>query len=274
MTTLKTCLIICSMILLKECSYEPISDMPSDNSWELIWQEEFDGTEIDWNVWSKAERNKSDWGKHMASADELFEIKNGYLTVKAINNTNYPNDTSAILTGGLASKGKKSFNMEKGRIDVRARFDSGQSFWPAIWMMGDIEAAWPLRGEIDIMEHLNNDDSVYHTVHTVYTKTISKTNPISHGKTPINKNKFNIYSVEGYKDSLVFLVNDTKTFTYRKSDFNTSNPITPNEFPFMSWNFQVLLTAQVGGSWVGQATGIDLPLQMDVDWVRFYKKNE
>ncbi len=274
MTTLKTCLIICSMILLNECSYEPIKDRPSDESWELIWQDEFDGTEIDWNVWSKSQRGTSDWNNYMSSADELIEINNGILTLKAINNTNYPNDSRSYLTGGLVSKGKKNFDMEKGRIDVRARFDSGQSFWPAIWMMGDVNAKWPLCGEIDIMEHLNDDDFVYQTLHTEYTKGVSKTSPLSSVKADIDKSEFNIYSVEIYNDSLVFLVNDTKTLAYKKEDFNTLNPITPEEYPFTSWNFYVLLSAQLGGSWVGPATGIDLPLQMDVDWVRFYQKSE
>jgi hypothetical protein len=31
---------------------------------------------------------------------------------------------------------------------------------------------------------------------------------------------------------------------------------------------------QLGGSWVGSVTGENLPVEMSLDWVRFYKKHE
>ena len=200
----------------------------------------------------------------MSDANELYELKDGVLILKAIANTNYPEDNSPFLTGGIWGRDKKTFSL--GRIDIRARFDSGQGFWPAIWMMGE-NAPWPLCGEIDIMEHLNFDDFIYQTVHTGYTNTVSTTNPPSHGCFAINKAEFNVYSVEVHDDEVLFLVNDSITFRYPKL-----NPAVENQYPFTEQSFYLILSAQLGGNWVGPVNISQLPLQMEVDWVRFYEK--
>ena len=241
-------------------------DRPKDKTWVLTWEDEFDQSEIDWTVWSKTPRNQSDWNNTMSDADELYELKDGILVLKAIANTDYPQDNSPYLTGGIWGRGKKTFAL--GRVDIRARFDSGQGFWPAIWMMGE-NASWPLGGEIDIMEHLNFDNFIYQTIHTDYTNNVSKTIPPSHGSPGINKGQFNVYSVEVHADEVVFLVNDEITFRYPKL-----NPVVKNQYPFTERNFYLILSAQLGGSWVGAVDSKELPLRMEIDWVRFYEKAE
>ena len=54
-----------------------------------------------------------------------------------------PNDEASFLTGGVWSRYRKSFGF--GRLDIRAKFDVAQGFWPAIWMMPDVnrELNWP-----------------------------------------------------------------------------------------------------------------------------------
>ncbi len=240
-------------------------DRPKDESWILAWEDEFNGTEINWSVWSKTPRGTPDWNNTMSNAEELYQLRDGKLVLRAIANTSYPEDDSPYLTGGIWGLNKKTFAL--GRIDVRARFDSGQGFWPAIWMMGE-NAPWPTGGEIDIMEHLNFDDFVYQTVHSDYTNNVSKTNPASHGVPRINKSEFNIYSVEVHENEVVFLINDEVTFRYPKL-----SPVVENQFPFTERNYFLILSAQLGGSWVGNVNQTQLPLEMEVDWVRFYEKD-
>ena len=238
---------------------------PRDKTWELSWSDEFDGEEIDWSVWSKTPRNRSDWSNYMSGADELYDIREGKLVLRGIVNREHPEDSARYLTGGIWGMGKQNFTL--GRMDVRARFDSGGGFWPAIWMLGE-DAGWPVAGEIDLMEHLNSDDIIYQTVHSGYTQEGNKTPPPG-ATAPIDKSSFNIYSVEVHPEELIFLVNDVVTHRYPRLESEAVK-----QFPFGDRDFYLILSAQLGGNWVGAVDPGDLPVEMEVDWVRYYRKKE
>ena len=124
----------------------------------------------------------------------------------------------------------------------------------------------PSGGEIDIMERLNNDSIAYQTVHSHYTYTLGiKDHPVSHSTGVIHPDRYNIFAVEMYPDSLSFYVNDVHTFTYpaykRKKKDNS-----------LLISFILLIDMQLGGSWVGAVSPEDLPVEMEVDWVRFYQR--
>ena len=46
------------------------------------------------------------------------------------------------------------------------------------------------------------------------------------------------------------------------------------QFPFVGKDFYLLLDMQLGGNWVGQVDPADLPVEMEIDWVRFYRKDK
>ena len=97
----------------------------------------------------------------------------------------------------------------------RVRFDSGQGFWPAIWMLGySPEVSWPHNGEIDIMEHLNQDSIVYQTVHTAHTASSNPDGAGSGSVMSIDPDGYNIYSVVIESDRIMLLVNDQLCHTY------------------------------------------------------------
>jgi hypothetical protein len=62
------------------------------------------------------------------------------------------------------------------------------------------------------------------------------------------------------------MVNNNVTMAY-------PNTGATDQFPF-SKDFYLILDMQLGGSWVGSVTGSNLPVEMSLDWVRFYKKHE
>ena len=45
----------------------------------------------------------------------------------------------------------------------------------------------------------------------------------------------------------------------------------PGQFPFYC-PYYLLIDMQLGGSWVGQVDPKDLPVEMWVDWVKYYRK--
>lgn len=227
------------------------------------WQEDFHQPYLDTSLWAKIPRGPSDWNRKMSPFDSCYDFRDGKLILRGIVNHSVPDDTSAILTGGVFTRGKKYFGY--GRLEVRAKLQGAKGAWPAIWMLPK-DNRWPKSGEIDIMERLNYDTLAYQTVHSHYTHTLNIKNPPNGGTGSIDPDGFNTYAVERYADSLVFFINDRKTFTYPRIETDREG-----QWPFNDQDFYLLIDMQVGGSWVGSPDVNDLPVEMEVDWVRFYK---
>ena len=236
--------------------------------WKLVWQEEFEGEEIDWTVWSKIPRGKPDWKHYMCDNDTLFDLRDGNLILRGVVNDGLePQDSVPYLTGGVYSMGKKAFS--NGKLEIRARLHGAQGAWPAIWMVPDVNPRkWPDDGEIDIMERLNADSIAYQTIHTNYTLNLGgKEEPLSHITAPIDPDDYNVYGVELAQDYVRFFINGVETLTYPRIETDK-----PGQFPFADNPFYLIMDMQLEGNWVGKADPADLPVEMEIDWVRFYQK--
>lgn len=255
---------ICVLVLL--AVYFGISCSPPKNTsnWNLVWEENFDGTDIDFSVWSKIPRGLHDWNNYMSDYDSLYAVVGGNLILRGMQNTVLPNDTAPFITGGVSTKGKKTFGL--GRLEIRAKLNGATGAWPAFWMLPE-EAHWPMGGEIDIMERLGFDDFVYQTVHTNFTYNLRIKTPANGDTATINALDYNVYAVEKYQDSLVFFVNDTRTFAYPRIETQEDG-----QFPFVEQEFYLMLDMQLGGQWVGAVNPHDLPVEIAIDWVRFYEQ--
>lgn len=241
----------------------------SKQGWKMVWEENFDGAEINNAVWSKIPRssNPPEWRKYMSSHPDCYEVKDGNLILRGIKNTNLAADTATYLTGGVYTKHKKAFH--GGRLEVRAKLQGAKGAWPAIWMKPYDEERfrWPTGGEIDIMERLNHDAYAYQTVHSTYTHTLGIKHHPQHGyRAPINPDDYNVYGVEMYPDSVVFFINGVKDFTYPRITTDKEG-----QFPFDK-PYYLLIDMQLGGSWVGKIDPAQVPVEMKVDWVRYYRK--
>lgn len=248
------------------CSTADSIQSGKNKKWTLVWSEEFDEDTIDPAVWTRIGRGKSDWNNYMSSYDSCYAVKDGKLVLYGMaNDGKVPNDTARYLTGGIYTKGKKSF--ENGRIEIRARLYGARGEWPAIWMLPE-NGKWPDGGEIDIMERLNHDGIAYQTVHTNYTYNLGiKENPKSHTVGKIDPDDYNIYGVELGADKLVFYINGEKTMEYPR----VKGKEDLGQYPFNK-PFYLLIDMQLGGQWVGRVNPDELPVKMEVDWVRFYKR--
>ena len=240
----------------------------SHNEWELVWEDDFNQSEcLDTATWSKIPRGKPEWAKCMSSDVRCYDVRDGQLILKGIINPDTLTDASPYLTGGVSTKNKRPFY--QGKLEIKAKFGNARGAWPAIWMKPYEESQykWPSGGEIDIMEHLNADTIIYQTVHSNYTHHLGiKENPPHSGKVRIHPNDYNIYGVEMTPDSLVFSVNGQRTFAYPKIETDQEG-----QYPFDK-PYYLLIDMQLGGSWVGKVDPADLPIEMAVEWVRYYKK--
>ena len=239
----------------------------SPPGWKLVWEENFDQDgKIDETVWSKIPRGGSDWNRHMSDYDALYDVKDGNLILRGMVNPGLPGDTAPFITGGIYTKDKKGF--QHGRIEIKAKLGNAKGAWPAFWLLPFDNEGWPRGGEIDIMERLNSDAIAYQTVHSHYTVNLKQTEPKKGTTGPIHKDKYNVYAVELYPDQLVFSINSKETFIYPRIETDLEG-----QFPF-DRPFYLLLDMQLGGQWVGEVEAKDLPVEMSIDWVRFYEKEE
>ena len=120
-------------VLLVFFALVPVSPAQEHRRYALVWHDEFDSGALDTKVWSKIWRGRADWMIHMSSNERLYAIEDGDLVLRGMVNDFLLNDTARFLTGGVWSRNRKAFGF--GRLEVRAKFDVAQGFWPAIWMM-------------------------------------------------------------------------------------------------------------------------------------------
>ena len=256
-----SCLLAASTLLL----FSSCAKREYNHKARLVWQENFNqSVNFDSSRWSKIPRGTADWDRHMSNFDGCYAMRKGKLVLRGIKNNNPAADTARYITGGVYTKDKMNFGF--GRLEIRAKLNAAKGAWPAFWMLAS-NTQWPDGGEIDIMERLNYDSIVYQTVHSDYTLSLKiKNNPLSHTTAHIRPGEFNTYAIEKYPDSLVFFVNHKKTFSYPRIKTDKAG-----QFPFDQHPHFLLLDMQLGGSWVGSVGLKDLPVEMEIDHVRFYE---
>ena len=229
------------------------------------WEENFDQEgSFDTTRWSKIPRGAADWNRHMSDYEGCYAMRDGKLIFRGIKNPGLAGDTAEYLTGGVYTKGKVSFGF--GRLEISARLNGAEGAWPAFWMLAEGKK-YPQGGEIDIMERLNFDTIVYQTVHSYYTIKLNiKDDPVHYGTASFDPEGFNVFAVEKHPDSVVFFVNDKRTFGYPRISTDKEE-----QFPFAGSKHYLLLDMQLGGNWVGAINPDHLPVEVEIDWVRFYK---
>jgi len=230
--------------------------------WKLLWEDNFnaDGP-VNTANWTLQSKGSSDWKMYMTPTDELAFVQEGKLILKARKTSN------GYETSGVASLNK--FNFKYGKVEVRAKLSAGQGTWPAIWMMPaqSIYGGWPKSGEIDIMEHLNNESKIYQVIHSHYVDNLGmKTDPLYSFTPSFVVGSYNTYGIEWFPDKIDFLVNGTITFTYPRK---ASVPADQLQWPF-DQPFYLILNQALGGSWVGKIDDSVLPVQSEIDYVKVY----
>lgn len=44
---------------------------------KLLWSDEFNGPQLDTNIWRRIDRGTSDWNRHMSTRADLLEMRDG-----------------------------------------------------------------------------------------------------------------------------------------------------------------------------------------------------
>ena len=159
-------------------------------------------------------------------------------------------------------KSENLFEFTYGRVEIRAKLPSAGGTWPALWALGANfdEVGWPASGEIDIMEHVgNNNNTVSSALHFPGNSGGSAVV----GTTPVATatSEFHNYTVEWTPDSIKFVVDDE---LIHNSFVNSAST------PFNS-DFFLIMNIAMGGTLGGAIDGEFTQDTMEVDYVRVYQ---
>lgn len=235
-------------------------DTGSGNNDVLIWSDEFnvDGLPCGDN-WTY-EQGAGGWGnnevQYYTDRPENAIVENGVLKITAARE-----DFSGAEFTSARLVSKDNFEFQYGRVEVRAKLPTGGGTWPAIWMLGaDIDSnPWPGAGEMDIMEHVGNDqDRILSTLHF----------PGNSGGDAIGdsiivsgvSDEFFVYSVNWTENLIQFAVDGIIIFTYGNS----------GAVPFNK-DFFFILNVAMGGNLGGTIDPNFDQSTMEIDYVRVYQ---
>ena len=248
----------------------------SKNNWNLVWQDEFNGSQLDTNKWNVLIREHSKHNELQYYVPDEVYVENGILILRSrIRKFGSKDYTS----GRLDTKGK--FAPAYGRFEIRAKLPDGKGLWPAHWLypqnrdwlmekiMEDAVAGGkerlipeerPWYSEIDIMEFLGHEPNIlYGTLHYC---SFDGTRRSSSGKwsSTIDYTKdYHIYSMEWEPDSIRWYIDGH--LIHATTDGIPHKP-----------HYLILNTA-IGGSWPGNPDSTTtFPQYHYIDYVRIFQK--
>ncbi len=237
----------------------------------LVWQDEFNGTEInaaDWGYetvqtgwspsWNKEWQRYTDNGTGGPNA----AIEHGSLVIKAEKTTG---GDGGYTGARMVTKGKRHW--QHGVIAASMKLPYGQGIWPAFWMLPQ-KGAWPGAGEIDIMELIGGagrDNKAYGTLHG---PGYSGAGGIQ-GSFSLSKGNFSdayhVFEVRWSTGKIDWYADGQLYQTVTKASV-------PGAWPFDDGDFYILFNLAVGGSWPGYPDAkTAFPQSMSIDWVRVYQ---
>ena len=253
------------------------------SDYTLVWNDEFnyEGTPSDkkWHhqfipiiggSWANGEKQH-----YTARTDNSF-VSDGTLKIVAKRETyTFEGSRKSFTSARLNSK----FELEYGRIDVRAKLPSAEGTWPAIWTLGTNvgergnyhgttagNAGWPACGEIDIMEQDGTDkEKLYGTFHWADASSgqnasygLTKTRAVLGIGTP--SDDFHLYSLVWTPATLKIFVDNVLLVQLTNS----------SSVPFDNPHY-LLLNIAMGGTLGGSIPSSFSQDTMEVDYVRFYQ---
>ena len=253
--------IILGMVYGTPLALGQIPDVPG---WDLVWNDEFDGTSLNTQNWVALDRENSFNNEKQYYHPDQVVVSGGNLQLTAINE---PRGSKAYQSGLVTSQDL----FGPGRFEARIDLPTSQGMWPAFWLNAN-HVPWPQGGEIDILENRGSQpfltSSAYHWqtnpgpccnqhqfVYDEYTAT--------EGGQPVNfHDSFHTYTAEWDETTINFYVDGNLHYTVTE---------TPNR-PIFETPKNIILNLAVGGFFGGDPDGSTVwPQTMYVDYVRYWQ---
>jgi hypothetical protein len=246
---------------------------PPGTGWELIWSDEFDGPEIDWDTWSMGQEwPQNDCNYPMSSSVDgqpLAEIKDGILYQYARNTSSGGKQyTGCLMKTRRHGSDRAPFTFHYGYCEVRIRRDiHGPGFHMNSYTYAYDEDNYSLGGhtwpsEVDYAEILSTYDNPYKILQGPH---IDRGSGHESDQSEIEGHNWREWTTYGFhwkENKLIdFYVNDEYHFTTTKQ--------------FLPDLPQYLLIRIGAGGWGGNPnSSTQWPAVQEVDWIRVWQEGE
>lgn len=262
---------------------------PAIDGMTLVWQDEFNGTQLDTGKWSyetgyyiSDDPNSWGWGnaelEHYTNSEQNVFVQNGILNIRALNEPkSFPQDPNryAQYSSGKINT-KDHFTFQYGRVDFRAKLPTGNGIWPALWMLPEdsVYGAWAASGEIDVMEAKGRlpgttSGAVHFGGQWPVNRYLAGEYYFPEGQTFAND--YHVYTLIWEEDNFKWYVDGKFFFKVTRDQwYSVAAPNNPNA-PF-DQPFYIIMNLAVGGHFDGglAPSPSDIPATMQVDYVRVY----
>ncbi len=231
-----------------------------ENFTDLIWSDEFntDGAPnpANWNYntggggWGNAEL------EYYTTNPSNIIVQDGKLKI-TLKKESYMN--MDYTSARLVSENK--FDFKYGKIEFRAKLPTGAGTWPALWMLGSNYStnAWPSCGEIDVMEHVGNQQNkIFSTLH--YPGHSGANGTGNTVNVPGVSDDFHIYTCEWGPTKIKFSADGNQVMSF---DNNSGTPFNNKFF--------IIMNVAMGGNFGGNVDPNFTQSTMEVDYVRVYQ---
>jgi beta-glucanase (GH16 family) len=255
--------ILCILIIIiSACSkkdQEPQVGMPPSHSkWETTFFDDFKGDDLDPTKWSRG----FGWGMKSGSFGEGIDGKNVYIQdgKLVLKLENRPVSGGDYASGAVNTRNK--FYQKYGYFEAKIKVAKGMGFLNAFWSKSNDER-WP--PEIDFIEVLGKETIKAHfTVH--FSEEGKNRNNGGSWLGPDLSANFHIYGCEWDEEKIVWYIDGIER---RRTNAGVQN-INENNQPFY-----IMLNVHIGHQWPGfPDSSTPWPSNMEVDWVKVYKKKE
>jgi len=232
--------------------------------WQLSWQDEFDGTSLNNELWEAIDRQNSPNNEKQYYRPEQVQVAGGNLQITAANE---PLENKKYRSGLIRSRAVYG----PGRFEARIRLPTTQGMWPAFWLNPN-QVQWPTGGEIDIMENKGHEPLLTSSAYHWQTKPgpcCDQHQYVVHNYTanedgnPVDFHAgFHTYAVEWEETQLRFYVDGNLHFTVQEK----------SDQPVFETPKNVILNLAVGGDFGGDPDeSTRWPQVMLVDYVRVWR---
>jgi len=232
--------------------------------YELAWQDDFNGTQLNLTDWSHRYPGVRHDGYNDTTTVSTDGVGNLILKV-------YSDTIAGVVMHhtGMISTNKE---YKYGKFEARIAFTNQSGSWSAFWVqsatmgnpIGDPQTAGM---EIDVVETLSNDGRAHHNLHWDGYGTSHKTTGFITGDLGVNSGSYHLYSVEWTPTYYRFFVDGVQTWEYKG--------VMSQRSEFMILSSEVMNYAV--GSWAGPivsggfGTKKNTSTIMKVDYVKYYR---